>query len=368
MKQYIEKIQSFFDASSLHIGLDVGSSSIKAVVVKNNAVKRPEVVAIGYEDTPSGCVTDGQINDPKTLTDLIKTLLNKTGIKYKKKPVNIGLRGLSIVLKRVLLPYQKPEEMVQQIWVEAQQQVDADLTNWNLGYQLLGKPDAEGQVSVMIVAAKKGAVEDFQKIFDELEMDLHVVDCDIFCLENIVDKIYGHKVDETNILMEIGHDTTQFVMVTDSQPVLCRSFPLGGGHLSELIGKSLNIPFIQAESLKISANSSGELLSHSQLEKCLQQHALTMCEEVKKTLDFFATSQNQIVFDGFQKLYISGGGSSVAFLGERLSRFLRAELVSLNPFDALKMSQELDTSVKGFAHNFTVACGLAIRHLGDRIS
>ncbi|MCA2959479.1 MAG: type IV pilus assembly protein PilM [Silvanigrellales bacterium] len=355
---------SFSLGGDIHIGLDVGASAVKVVALKGNNGKAPKVVGAAIAETPVGCVVDGLLSDTRSMVEIIRQALEREGISFKKRPVNIGLRGLNVVFKRLVLPFQRPEEMAQQVLLEAQQQVDSDLAEWLIDWQVIGTPDGQGQSAVMLVAAKRAAVEEFDNLVKLVGGIPNVFDCDVFAIENAHEHSRG-VVAETILCLDIGKDSTKVNILQDGAPVLVRSISLGGQHLTEQIQKSLAVEMDQAEIMKVSASVSGDLMS-GELAGPVKTHVDEVCEEIKRTLEFFANASSDLKIDTIDRVILSGGGSSIPALATGIGAFLSCEVAYANPFARLNMHAKAQRVIEAYPHVFNVAVGLALRHVGDK--
>lgn len=350
--------------SDIHFGIDVGASSVKIVAMKGNKSKSPKIVGVGFSETPAGCVIDGMLSDTRTMAEIVRGTLERMGLRYKKQAMNVGLRGLNVVFKRLLLPFQRPEEMAQQVLLEAQQHVDSDLADWVMDFQILGLPDSQGQVGVMLVAAKRSAVEEYENLVRLVGGRPAVFDCDVFAIENCHELNYG-LLQETVMCLDVGKDSSKVNILQEGAPILVRSISMGGQHLTELIQRNMAVDMDQAEQMKIQAAAQGTL-SGGDLAHSLGAHIEEMCEEIKRTLEFFSNAQNELKIGSIDRVVLSGGGSSVSTLASGIGKLLGCEVVHAQPFQAVPPPDKFQELVAPAPHAFAAAVGLALRSVGDK--
>jgi type IV pilus assembly protein PilM len=360
----IDSIKNMFALESdLHVGLDLGASAIKLLAVKGNTSSRPKIVAAAIVETPLGCVQDGNLSDGRTLSEMIVKAFGMANIPLKGTKVNVGLRGLNVVHKKIQLPSAKPEEMAQQVILEAQQQVDSDLNDWIIDHQVISKPDAQGQVQVMLVAAKRHGVLEFRNLLTSLQLKPVVFDCDVFAVENAFENSYGLS-DEICLCLDIGRDSTKINMVQNGSPLLVRSFGLGGSHFTEQISKFLSLGYDHAESLKVSSGSNPEKLESKEFDQALDAHCSELVEEIRRTLEFFSTQNAGVAIENLDQVLLSGGGSLAATFGQRLQNALKVNVQFLNPFKGV--DGNIPDVCAPYPHVFAVSLGLALRSMGDK--
>jgi type IV pilus assembly protein PilM len=365
MANFFSRLGAAFSLNAPHqIGIDLGAKAVKIVALRNNNSANPKLVGLAMEETPMGVIMDGKLNDSRSLADLVKRTLDRAGIPYKGIHASVGLRGINVIYKRLLLPFQAPEEMGQQILLEAQQHVLSDLADWIIDFQILTTPDNQGQVSVMLVAAKREVVQEYAALLQMIGVSSSIYDCDVFAIENALEHSLG-STQETVLCLDIGCDSTKMNLMQDGIPIVVRSFSPGGFHLTETIARSLGVDFDEAEALKIEASTKKELTQPEILE-AITHHTGELCEEIKRTLEFFANSTTESSIESIDRVVLSGGGASTLGLDEGIKKFLNAEVVFSNPFARIQTSSNLKDYLEIPQHSFSVATGLALRFFGDK--
>jgi len=92
------------------VGLDVGSSSIKAVELKKKG-GQIEVAHIGLEPLASDIVVDSMIVDSGTVSSAISKLFADNQI--KTKAVATAVSGHSVIVKKISLPSMSDQELAE---------------------------------------------------------------------------------------------------------------------------------------------------------------------------------------------------------------------------------------------------------------
>ncbi len=101
------------------VGLDIGSSAVKAVELKA-AGKGYRVAAFGMQPVPPESIVDGAIIDAGAVADAIRRIF--TGNKgFKTKDVCASLSGNAVIVKKITLPVMTPSELDDSISWEAEQ-------------------------------------------------------------------------------------------------------------------------------------------------------------------------------------------------------------------------------------------------------
>src|SRR5690606_9630121 len=102
------------------IGLDIGSSSIKAVQVKQNK-RGITLQAFGMEPLMPQTIVDGTIMDQGAVVEAIRTLWDR--LKIKQKDVAIAIAGHSVIIKKIAIAPMSDDELEEQIPYEAEHHI-----------------------------------------------------------------------------------------------------------------------------------------------------------------------------------------------------------------------------------------------------
>ena len=144
-----------FGRSRAVVGLDIGSSAVKAVELKGSG-KSFKVTAFGIEPVPPDSIVDGAIIDSAAVADAIRRLFDTN--KIQTKEVCASLSGNAVIVKKITLPVMTDAELAESIYWEAEQYIPFDIQDVNLDYQILDPGDAangKATMEVLLVAAKK---------------------------------------------------------------------------------------------------------------------------------------------------------------------------------------------------------------------
>ena len=148
------------------VGLDIGSSSVKAIELKP-AGKGYRVSAMGVESVPPDSIVDGAIIDGGAVADAVRRLFSNK--RFKAKDVVASLSGNSVIVKKITLPNMTEAELSESIYWEAEQYIPFDIQDVNLDYEILdaGNGQEQGSMEVLLVAAKKDKIADYTNVISQ---------------------------------------------------------------------------------------------------------------------------------------------------------------------------------------------------------
>jgi type IV pilus assembly protein PilM len=351
----------FRRAKSL-VGLDIGSSAVKAVELKP-AGKTYKVTAFGSEPVPPDSIVDGAIIDAAAVADAIRRLFESRNI--KTKDVAASLSGNAVIVKKITLPTMTEAELAESIYWEAEQYIPFDIQDVNLDYQILEAGDANGKgtMDVLLVAAKKEKIADYTGVIAQAGRSAVVVDVDAFALQNAYETNYGIDPGAVVVLLNAGASATNINILQGDQSVFTRDISIGGNAYTEALQKELNLPFEQADQLKRGEPVDG--VSFEDARPVLRAVSENVMLEIQKTFDFFKATASS---DRIDRIVVSGGASRAEGFVEMLAERFEAPIETFDPFkrvtfDTKKFQVESPADV---APTAAVAIGLALRRVGDR--
>src|SRR5687767_10883379 len=174
------------------VGLDIGSSAVKAVELKP-AGKGYRVAAFGIQPVPPDSIVDGAIIDAGSVAESIRRVFEGNAA-FKSKEVCASLSGNAVIVKKITLPVMTESELAESIYWEAEQYIPFDIQDVNLDYQVLDPgtgPESRGSMDVLLVAAKKEKIGDYSSVIAQAGRTPVIVDVDAFALQNAFEVNYG---------------------------------------------------------------------------------------------------------------------------------------------------------------------------------
>ena len=337
------------------VGLDIGSSAVKAVELKRNGASY-ELLNIGIEPLGQDTVVDGSIMDALSVSFAIEKIFNENRIKIRNVATSVS--GHSVIVKRVTVNATTDEDVYTAIHEDAQQHIPFDMAEVNLSYQALG-PSANGSgTDVMLVAVKREKILNHTNVLSQAGKIPTVVDYDGFAVYNSFELNYDIPSDQMGALLNIGASIMNIVIGRDGNPLFTRDVSVGGNQYTDTLQKELDLSFEDAERLKqgfeVSNISPDQKLPH------LRSVTEILMLEIQKTFDFFRQTTST---ENIQHIYISGGTAKIEGLMDQLKAEFNIPVEIINPFHRVTVDpKKFDTTyLDEIAPRMSVAVGLALR-------
>ena len=352
-----------FGKSKSVVGLDIGSSAVKAVELKAVG-KGFKVVAFAIEAVPPDSIVDGAIIDGAAVADAIRRVFENKA--FKTKEVAASLSGNAVIVKKINLPIMTEAELAESIYWEAEQYIPFDIQDVNLDYQILNAgtgAESEGTMDVLLVAAKKEKIADYTGVISQAGRLPVIVDVDAFALQNAYEVNYGLDPEAVVVLLNAGASAININIITGDQSVFTRDISMGGNSYTEAVQKELNLPFESAEQIK--RNQPVEGVTFEEVQPVLHAMTENVLLEIQKTFDFFKATASS---DRIDRIVVSGGASRVDGFTASLQERFNTAVEVFDPFKMIAFDPaKLGISdPDGLSATAAVAVGLALRKTGDR--
>lgn len=353
------------------VGVDIGSHSIKVVQLKKGRKGKYKLVSFGMAPLPPDTIEENEIISTLNVSSTLQSLFKKLNIKQKE--IAMSLSGHSVIIKRITEPMMKDEELHEQIMWEAEQQIPFDINEVEIDYQILQKKVDQGQIEVLLVAAKKEEINTYLQIAYEAGLKPIVLDVDAFALQNVFEYNYsdiyptietakesGIKEFDTVALIDVGASFTTINIVKGGISLYTRDITNGGNTITHEIRRQLNISLEKAETYKIGGSEVvGTEIIPEEVEEIIRSIVEVLAAEVQRSIDFYlATTGEQTI----SKLFITGGTSHIHSLSQLLEDKLGIEVERLNPFRNIELEPHFtEDFIKRIAPQASISVGLALR-------
>ncbi len=343
------------------VGLDIGSSSIKLVELKEGK-KGYRLQNLALSPLPPEAIVDGALMDSVTIIDAIKDLIGQA--KTKTKSAVTSVSGHSVIVKKITLPFMTEAELEESIQWESERYIPFDINDVNIDFQILGS-DAENPdvMDVILVAAKKDILNDYVSVIMEAGLNPVIVDVDAFALENMLAINYDLEKGDSVAIANVGASITSINILKNNISAFTRDIFKGGNQVTEEIQRQLHIDFEEAEKIKVGSKMEG--ISQPVIQKVLKEASESLAIEIGNSLDFF---QSASTYEKIGKLYLSGGGSKVKDFDILLQQQIGIPVEIINPFKKIEFNEKhFDLEyMREIGPAMAVGVGLASRKVGDR--
>jgi type IV pilus assembly protein PilM len=343
------------------IGLDIGSSSIKAVQIKKSRTG-VALQAFGMQPLVPQTIVDGTIMDQGAVVEAIRALWGR--LKLRTKDVAIAIAGHSVIIKKIAVPSMRADELAANIRFEAEHHIPFAKDDVELDYHVVNPQNSSGQTELLLVAAKKEVVADYTQVVRDAALAPQVVDVAAFAAQNAFEANYTLDAKETAVLVTVGAAISNINIVRAGVSLFTRDVTIGGNAFTEEIQKQLGVSADEAEAYKVGGHYDEQGVVPQEVERIIEGVAEVMAGEFQRSLDFFlATTADTNV----SRICLAGGTAKVAALHRAIERRSRLTVEVTDAWKRIEIDSSLDRGyLAAHSPEALVGLGLALRAPNDK--
>ena len=338
------------------VGLDIGSSSVKAVELTKKGGNL-QLVSLGFENLLPETIVDGQIMELNNVSNVISSIFGEHQIKTSR--VAAGVSGHSVIVKNIVLPQMSEDELQESFSWHAEEHIPFDIADVNLDYQITG--NSSDALHVLMAACKSDKIANVKQAIQLAGKQPVVIDIDAFALQNCYEVNYQPRPGVIVALLNIGAATMNINILNGTRSVFARDASVGGSQYTNLLQKELGLTFEQAEAVK-RGMPLPEGIESRPIQPIIETVSDILALEVRKTMDFFrATAEDGE--SAIQKILLAGGGSKLPGLADYLAKRFELTVEVFDPFREIKVDgKKFDPDyMREIIPEMAVAVGLALR-------
>ena len=354
------------------IGIDFGSSSIKAVQIRK---EKGVMVFVTYISLAIGAFVEkghqGQVVKPsdEELFTVLSTLLQESNITTKNAVVAIPF--YSSIVKLIDVPPLTDERLDKIIQFEAKRHIPIPLEDvllewWHVPRGLLQpeeqmlfesevKPRAnEGKLNrkTLIIAVMKNEIGKYKRVLNRTDLTIKNQEIELFSVSRAT--LYNSKA--PTLVVDIGAGKTKFYLLDSGIPVRSYYINQGGETMTNAIAQAGNISFKVAEHKKTREGFDME-------DKNLVRSMELVFDDIFSMVNDILTESENTYRKTIQKLIFTGGGAATKGLLEEAKKKFTVDVEIANPFALLQHNPVMSERLKEVGPEFSVAIGAAMNGL-----
>ena len=317
---------------------------------------------------PPEAIVDGAFMNTSAIVATIRDMVSRNRIKTRDAVV--GVAGNSVIIKRISLPLMTQEELEESITWEAEQYIPFDVNDVNIDAHILaGQADEAGQMEVLLVAARKELINEYQSLVLEAGLRPAVVDVAAFALENMHSLNYDTVADAVAIV-NVGASTVNINVLRNGVSAFTRDIGMGGRAYTEEIQRAMNVSYEEAESFKVGGGDTDRAaVVPEEVERVLSTVSENIATEVHRSLDFYlGSTSGSTLTRVLTHVYLSGGAAPTPGLVLALERACGCTVQLVDPFRRVQVDERAFNPrfLQDAAPQAAIAVGLALRRGDDK--
>lgn len=255
------------------IGLDIGSTSVKAVALgpKTGSGLRP-------------VLAQQEVLLPEATDAVVQAAIQQAveGLGLSLTTVNLSVSGQAVIMRVVEMPKLEPHELTQALPFEAQRYLPFNIQEVVLDSAIIGAVDGQ-KLQMLIVACRRDALE--RRLAWVTQAGLHpgLIDVDALAAVNAWTEHANSQVRQgTHAVVHIGAQWANLAIVKDAQPLLVRDIPWGGQKLLKSMAELLG----QAEDAVVATLRAAQT-APAEFAEAMRHGCETLAADLQLSFDFF---------------------------------------------------------------------------------
>ena len=336
-------------AGVVPIGLDIGSSSIRAVEVRRSK-DGYALSNFGQIALPPGTVTGGVVQDPVQVTSLIKQLW--AGCKFGTKHVSIGVTHPQLVVREMSVANLPAKELHQALPFQVKDALPLAVEKAVLDFYPLEEPGSNPTVRGLLIAMPKEAVLTAVEAAQKAGLHVESVDLASFALLRAASRLDA----QVEAIVDIGSDVTSVVVHADGEPLIVRTVPRGGAEITSSIATRLGVPLPEAEGIKCHYGLHGD--GNRETVEAATEAVRPLASELRSSFTYLASGERQ---KQVTRLALCGGSALMPGLAEHLQQQLGITVMYADSASRLRDTRKgRDRGFDSFVPSAAVSIGLTL--------
>ncbi len=348
--------------AAVAVGLDISTGSIKVAELQI-ARGEPVLSNLGVVNLPEGVIGDGEIEDPVTLSNMLKELWSRTGIRHRR--VILGVANQKVIVRPIEIPYMEAEELESALRFQVQEFIPIPVEDAILDFDIIEEfmtSEDQRMLSVLLVAAYKDMVQSFVDTVRSAGLTAIAIDLKAFALPRaLLPRAFPGLTEageeaEAICIINVGGGTTNMVIVKEGVPRFARILLRGGDDFTRNLMDRLDLDAGEAEQIKLG------LAANEDAAALMRQEIYRFVGEIRRSLDYFVTQTGE---RNLRKIVLAGMGARIINLPQELNQGLRLPVEIGRSFQNVQLGKlpftpeelaEIEPSV-------AVSVGLALREV-----
>ena len=336
-------------------GIDVSKSSVKAVRLEGGQGASPtltHMMVVPYETAGTG---EGQ----ELLDDHIKDALRQLKEACKiNEPVLFSLPSHSTFNRLIKLPPVEESKLPEIVRYEAQSQIPFNIDEVIWDYQYVDRVYQPGEEKeVILFAIKRDIVEQFLANIAALGFDVDGVQFAPVSLFNFLVRDQG--ITAPSVALDMGGDNTDLIVV-DGNKFWIRNLPITGNDITKALQKAFNIPFEEAEKLKLKAGQSQQA---QKIFNAIQPVLRDLVNEINRSMGYYKSISKT---SKFERIILLGNATRTLNFQKFVSQSLQLPAARVQKLNSVAVGGQVDPGeLNESLPTLGGAIGLALQGLGD---
>jgi type IV pilus assembly protein PilM len=303
------------------VGLEVSNSAVRIAEVSVTG-SRVKLINLGQVRLPQRAVVDGAIEDVSAVQSAIERCMKEGG--FSTKEVHVGVAGLRAITRELDMPHVPDNELDSAVRLQALDVIPFPIDKTLMSARPLEDvtaADGAPMRRVLLAAAHRDLVDPLLEAVSGAGLTPLSVDLTSTAL---IRSLYdpATATGRPEAIVAIGSGLTTIVVHEHGVPHFVRTVAEGGDTVTAAISGALDLPIEDAEATKRNLDQAGPHIRAA--ATAAAEASASLIGEIRSSIEYYSSLPGR---DEVTRVTLTGGGSRLIGLAERLQGQVRAEVV-----------------------------------------
>jgi type IV pilus assembly protein PilM len=340
------------------VGLDIGTSVIRAAEVSDPKKARPTLLRYHEVPLPPNSAVRGEVIEVETVASALRQLWAAGG--FKSKAVVLGVGSQRVIARDMTVPRMPLAQIRESLPFQVQDMLPVPVSEALLDFYPVSEGVGEGGPVVhgLLVAAVKSAV--MANVTAVQKAGLNPVEVDLIPFALARSLLSSHPDQGTVALVHIGSVTTSMVIAMGGIPQFVRIIPSGGDDITAALVSRLNIEQVNAEQIKrgLGFDPASAGPEWRPAIDIIREVSGELLNSIRNTLNFYVNSRQT---PPVETMILAGGASQLRGFAAALQEITKIRVTESDPFERFTVAKSVDAALlEASKRGIAVALGLTL--------
>jgi type IV pilus assembly protein PilM len=343
---------SLLSGVSDFFGLDIGTTAVRLVQLSGTGSVK-SLVKYAYVPVDTKLVLSDSKADQQKVAQIVRDLVAQAGIATKN--VAVGVPSQRVFTTVVDIDRLAPEELAKTIRYQADALIPTPMDESKIDWALLGdSPADKTKAEVLLTSVTNEFIEQRLDLLESVGLNVIAFEPDNLALARA---IIPHESTTPQMVLDIGHKSTDLVISINGGARLTRSIPTGAESIIRAAAQNLNIDDKQAQQFVFKFGVGKDKLE-GQIYHAIIGTVDILVGEIEKSIKFF---QARYTASKLERIIVTGAASSLPEFPLYIANKFGINVEIGNAWRNVSFPSARQNELLAVSSHFGVAAGLAER-------
>ncbi len=343
-------MSSLFNVSGDFFGLDIGTTAIRLVELRGSGTK--SLVKYAYVPIENKISQSDSKADMQKVAKVVQQLVKQAGVSTNN--VAVGIPSSKVFTTVADIDNLGTNDLAKAIPLQADSLIPTPLAESKIDWAVLGEsPTDKTKQEVLLTSVANKFIEERLDMLESVGLNVVAFEPDNLAMARAL------AINDTTpqLLLDVGHRSTDLVVVMNGVPHLTRSIPTGVEAIVRSAIQNLNIDDKQAEQFVLKFGLSKDKLE-GQVFQAISGTVDLLVGEIEKSIKFFET---RYAGKKIERIVVTGGAAVVPEFPLYLANKFNLNVEIGNAWRNVSFSKDRQNELLAISNQFGIAVGLAER-------